>query len=209
MALETDIRAFEQAVESGDSAEILRLAPAALRFIRMAAIEHGRELPDTTPADLVATISATGGGIEGFMQVQEALMAYMDRPNGPVELRLNGVYQGLESSVCVAIFDTEQAALAYFKSALLPEGQRYTDPGGYFRSFRSDSLCYNCNPCGPGQMTEGHEILTPMAPWEDYADTSLSLFGEEPPARNPEPLTGTPPPPPEGSRLRERSEAST
>lgn len=197
MTIEFDIKAFERAVESGDDATILRLAPAALSFMQ-ASVARDVCAPDVDA--IVNSIGFAGDGIGGLLRVQAALKSYMGRRSGPVELRLNGIYQNHEASACVAIFDTERDAIEYFKSALLPEDQRYTDPGGYFRSFRSDSLCYNYNPHGPGRIEEGHGILFSMVPWKDYDDDSL--FGDDPPERNPAPLTGPPPRPPEGSTIK-------
>lgn len=193
MSFDADIREWERAVETGDSDAIQRLAPAALRLMRLRSAELG-----SSPAEIAAEIDRVSGGLEGFFSVQAALGRYLDRPVAvqPVELRLNSVYQNFEASACIAIFDDEEKALAYYQSALLPKEQRYTDSSGYFRSFRSDSLCHNSNPHGGGESEEGHGILAIMPPWRSYEGTP---YLEAPPPRNPPPLTGPIPAPPVGA----------
>ena len=193
MSLDQQVRDFERAVESGDTSEIAKNASAVLRYMTLAAREKG-----STPAEVAAEIDLAGGGVAGLLDVQGALRRYMERPNVPVELRLNSVYQNFEASSCIALFDNEDAALAYFRSALLPRAERYTDPNGYFQSFRSDSLCHNCNPHGGNCGGEGEGILTPMQPWRNYDGTA---YVESAPPRNPPPLTGHAPSPPTGSKL--------
>lgn len=193
MNFDESIRAFERAVDAGDDAATVANARSALRWIRLSAAEKGAE-----PGQIAAAIERAAGGVDGLFQVQEALRCYVSRPTGPVELRLNGVYQSCEDDHCVALFDDEEKALAYFKSALLPKHLRYTDTDGRFRSFRSDSVCYGYNPQGGSSIEEGHRILRAASPWNRY-DGREGFFSAPAPARNPAPLTGDPPPMPAGA----------
>ena len=194
MSLDEDLRAFRLAVNVGDANEIVAHASMALRFMDLCAAEKSQSV-----AEIVAGIDRAVEGLEGLWAVQEALRRYLSRPVGPVELRLNSVFTNFENDTCVAIFDNATAALAYFNSALLPESLRFTDTNGYFRSFRQDSLCYDFNPHGGNEGDEGKGILEVALPWNCY-DGSGGFFGTPAPARNPTPLTGDPPPMPEGAR---------
>jgi len=201
LSFDEDVRSFERATESGDSAEVVRLAPAMLRFMRVQAAV--RDLMPLAPAEIAAQIDRALGGLAGLFQVQEALRCYIDRPSGPVELRLNGVYQNAENDSVVAIFDDADKAMAYYNSALLPDDLRFTDSGGYFRSFRSDSLCYDKNPTSGGLGTEGG-VLCRALPWNNYNGIQ-GFFGSPPPPRNPPPLTGPLPPTPSDARPRQQA----
>jgi len=150
--------------------------------------------------DVAGEIDHAQGGVAGLFQVQDALKRYLSRPDGPVELRLNGVYMNCENDVCVALFDTADAARAYFAAALLPKHLRYTSEGdGRFRSFRSDSICYDFNPHGGDTITEGERILAAALPWNVYNSQNRPF--ERPVFMNPVPPTGPPPPTPAGARV--------
>lgn len=187
MQFDESIRAFERAVDVQDQAAILEHATSALRWIRLASAEKGR-----TPGEIAADIENAAGGLAGLFAVQESLRRYVNRGTGPVELVLNSMFGRTEESSCVAIFDNEDAAMAYFRSCLLPKSRRYTDSSGMFRSFRSDSPLHNYNPFGGDGAEEGQGVLRTALPWNLYNGNMFSPA----PLRNPTPMTGDPPPTP-------------
>jgi hypothetical protein len=192
MQFDESIRAFERAVDAQDQVAILEHAASALRWIRLAAAEKGRP-----PVEIAAEIQNAAGGLAGFFAVQEALRNYVNRPSGPVELVLSSVYGRSEDAPCVAIFDDEDAAMAYFRSCLLPMNHRYTDSAGKFRSFRSDSPLYNYNPFGGNGCEDGQGVLRVALPWNLYRGDMFSAA----PLRNPAPMTGDLPPTPSDAKL--------
>lgn len=196
MSFDEAVREFERGVETGNPDLVFRNASAALRLLRARATELG-----ATPADIASRIMAADGGVAGLFQVQDALRDYVERRDTPVELRLNGVWQSHEDDSLVAVFDDIESALAYFRSALLPKELRYRDLQGRVRSFRSDSLCYDSNPHGGNECEEGKGIMCNMVPWRNYDGRATHWFGERAPVRNPAPLTGPPPPMPDGAVL--------
>ena len=58
----------------------------------------------------------------------------------------NGVYQRAEDYAIIAVFDTMAQAEAYVDASVLPPEYMGILVGRYSRSFRPDSLLWNCNP---------------------------------------------------------------
>lgn len=200
MGMDDDVRAFERAVESGDTEGVTQNAGAALRLLRARAVEAGE--PELQAfARKVATLSP---GVAGVFQAQEILVAAFLNAPMAWELRLNGVYQQAEGDRCWALFDTRELALAYVAASRLPEGQRFTDPSGITRSFREDSVLWDANDTPSiyieAPMGSPESMLFPMVPWNRYG---RGRWGEPAPAVNPPPPSGALPVPPVGSRMQE------
>ena len=83
----------------------------------------------------------------------------------------NGVYQRAEGYTIVAVFDTMAQAEAYVDASVLPPEYTGIYIGGYSRSFRPDSLLWNCNPTLYRQVRTAshHSIVHRLTGLEDIS----------------------------------------
>ena len=114
---------------------------------------------------------------ELFRFQEDVLRDWVARPRAWL-IMANPVWGSTETVNRIAIFDTKEAAEAYWKAALLPEVKDksvYLTDDRILRSFRPDSLLWDYN-----DHTYSSPAVVPAIPWRDYAGVT----------RNPSPPAG-------------------
>lgn len=103
--------------------------------------------------------------VEDLFRFQEELKDWVRNPRAWC-IMANPVWGRTETVNRIALFDTKEAAEAYWKASLLPEvpdKSVYKTDDGILRSFRPDSLLWDYNDhiySGPSFM--------PAIPWREY-----------------------------------------
>ena len=113
------------------------------------------------------------------LSVQNDLKSFIDRPRAFV-LMANPVWGSAETMNGIALFDSEEALLAYVEGSRLLESVTTAD--GIRRTFRPDSLLYDYND----PLQEWRGCINPMVPWEVYdglTQNPLPPFGPMPELR--------------------------
>lgn len=117
-------------------------------------------------------------------KLEEILRRHSQHPQAWA-IRANPVWGSAETVNLIAIFDTEEAAQAYWDASLLPKNLKPEEcktPDGIYRSFRPDSLLWDYNP----HCFMGSEPVAPADPAFPYRPQGVQVNPAPPSGQIPE-----------------------